>query len=61
MPGRLLPAMLERVEAEVREVGGILRIADAEDAAFVGEAAPVTHWKPILTSASRGVIPVAPP
>ena len=38
MPGRLLSPMLEGIETEVGEVGGVLRIADPEDSAFVGEA-----------------------
>ena len=42
-PGRLLPPVLEGVKAEIREVCGVVRIADSEDAAFVPEAAPVSH------------------
>ena len=34
-PRRLLAPVLERVEPEVGEVGGVLRVADAEDAALV--------------------------
>ncbi len=56
-PGRFLAAVLEGVEAEVRQVGGIVRVADAEDAAFVREAAPVRHWKAILTSEGSDLIP----
>ena len=59
--GRLLAPVLEGIEAEVGEVGGILRIADAEDAAFVGETAPIAHWKHILTLERLDLIPVAPP
>ena len=59
--GRLLAPVLERIEAEVSEIGRILRIADAEDAAFVGETAPIGHWKLILTLERLDLIPVAPP
>ena len=55
--GRLLAPVLEGVETEVGEVGGILRIADAEDAAFVREAGALNHWKPILTLEPRDLIP----
>ncbi len=34
-PGALLPPMLQRVQAEVNEVRGILMVQDAEDAAFI--------------------------
>ena len=37
IPADSWPAVLERVEAEVGEVGGVLRVADPEDAAFVAE------------------------
>ena len=42
-PGRLLPAVLERVEAQVRDVGGVLGVGDPENAAFVAESVPQFH------------------
>ena len=59
--GRLLAPMLEGIEAEVSQIGRILRIADAKDAAFVGETAPIGHWKLILTLERLDLIPDAPP
>ncbi len=53
--------MLEGIEAEVSQIGRILRITDAKDAAFVGETAPIGHWKLILTLERLDLIPDAPP
>ena len=39
--GRLLAAMLERVEAERREGGGVVMAVDAEDAAFLAQRVAV--------------------
>ena len=47
--GALLAAMLQRVEPEIREVGGLGIAEDAEDAAFVFEF--VEH---LLCSIARG-------
>ncbi len=58
-PGRLLAAVLEGVEAEVREIGGVVRVADAEDTALIREPAPVGHWKMSLTSGEAGFFPTA--
>ena len=45
MPGALLAAMLQRVETEIRHVGGLGVAEDAEDAAFVLEL--VEHVRPL--------------
>ena len=37
MPGGLLPPVLHRIEAEVRQVRGVRVTEDAEDAALVAE------------------------
>jgi hypothetical protein len=41
--------VLEGVEPEVREVGGILRVADAEDAALIVETPGKFHPVNILS------------
>jgi hypothetical protein len=51
--GRLLPAVLQGIEAEVGDVGGVLRVADAEDAALVFESAGKFHPLRILASVTR--------
>jgi hypothetical protein len=58
-PGRLLAAVLEGVEAEVGEPGGVLRIVDAENAAFVAEAGTRIHAHVILTFAAAPAVPCA--
>ena len=56
---RLLPAVLQRVEAEVREAGRLGMAEDPEQAALVAEMIVVDgdhagHW---LTSVANGILP----
>ena len=54
-PGRLLPAVLEREEAEVGEVGdGLAGGVDPEDPAGVSEDGPVESAVSIATSIADG-------
>ena len=53
-PGRLLAAMLERVETEVGETGDVMPWGvDAEDAAFLARTISVDHWRRVATREDR--------
>ena len=58
-PGRLLAAVLERIERQIGEIGGFGVAVHADDAAFFMEAveAPLSHARPF----DRGVRHALPP